>query len=85
MEQHNQRIAVVLNEFGEGSALEKSLAVQESCMRNGWSSGTAASAAPSSIVTVIHAKYGIQVYEWSGQDSGNAYVKNYPPNKDQAA
>uniref|UniRef100_A0A8P4GEL4 COBW domain containing n=1 Tax=Dicentrarchus labrax TaxID=13489 RepID=A0A8P4GEL4_DICLA len=26
-EQHNKRIAVILNEFGEGSALEKSLAV----------------------------------------------------------
>ncbi|XP_042303195.1 COBW domain-containing protein 1-like [Sceloporus undulatus] len=28
-EQHNKRIAVILNEFGEGSALEKSLAVSE--------------------------------------------------------
>ncbi|XP_072447082.1 zinc-regulated GTPase metalloprotein activator 1 isoform X2 [Chiloscyllium punctatum] len=26
-EQHNKRIAVILNEFGEGSALEKSLAI----------------------------------------------------------
>ncbi|XP_029961002.1 zinc-regulated GTPase metalloprotein activator 1 [Salarias fasciatus] len=29
-EQHNKRIAVILNEFGEGSALEKSLAVSQS-------------------------------------------------------
>ncbi|XP_054842694.1 zinc-regulated GTPase metalloprotein activator 1A-like isoform X1 [Eublepharis macularius] len=28
-EQHNKRIAVILNEFGEGSALEKSLAVSQ--------------------------------------------------------
>nr|XP_060618230.1 zinc-regulated GTPase metalloprotein activator 1A-like [Anolis sagrei ordinatus]XP_060618231.1 zinc-regulated GTPase metalloprotein activator 1A-like [Anolis sagrei ordinatus] len=28
-EQHNKRIAVILNEFGEGSALEKSLAVSD--------------------------------------------------------
>ncbi|KAM6965307.1 zinc-regulated GTPase metalloprotein activator 1 [Aplochiton taeniatus] len=29
-EQHNKRIAVILNEFGEGSAVEKSLAVSQS-------------------------------------------------------
>ncbi|XP_066470479.1 zinc-regulated GTPase metalloprotein activator 1A-like isoform X1 [Tiliqua scincoides] len=29
LEQHNKRIAVILNEFGEGSALEKSLAVSQ--------------------------------------------------------
>ncbi|XP_054254150.1 zinc-regulated GTPase metalloprotein activator 1A-like isoform X10 [Indicator indicator] len=28
-EQHNKRIAVILNEFGEGSALEKSLAISQ--------------------------------------------------------
>ncbi|XP_053264825.1 zinc-regulated GTPase metalloprotein activator 1A-like isoform X3 [Podarcis raffonei] len=28
-EQHNKRIAIILNEFGEGSALEKSLAVSQ--------------------------------------------------------
>uniref|UniRef100_A0A8C9VAC8 COBW domain containing n=1 Tax=Scleropages formosus TaxID=113540 RepID=A0A8C9VAC8_SCLFO len=28
-EQHNKRIAVILNEFGEGSALEKSLSVSQ--------------------------------------------------------
>ncbi|XP_030619651.1 COBW domain-containing protein 1 isoform X3 [Delphinapterus leucas] len=28
-EQHSKRIAVILNEFGEGSALEKSLAVSQ--------------------------------------------------------
>ncbi|XP_062985370.1 zinc-regulated GTPase metalloprotein activator 1-like isoform X2 [Elgaria multicarinata webbii] len=28
-EQHNKRIAVILNEFGQGSALEKSLAVSQ--------------------------------------------------------
>ncbi|XP_076860359.1 zinc-regulated GTPase metalloprotein activator 1 isoform X1 [Brachyhypopomus gauderio] len=28
-EQHNKRIAVILNEFGEGNALEKSLAVSQ--------------------------------------------------------
>nr|XP_034955653.1 COBW domain-containing protein 3 isoform X2 [Zootoca vivipara] len=29
LEQHNKRIAIILNEFGEGSALEKSLAVSQ--------------------------------------------------------
>ncbi|XP_058029470.1 zinc-regulated GTPase metalloprotein activator 1A-like isoform X2 [Ahaetulla prasina] len=28
-EQHSKRIAVILNEFGEGSALEKSLAISQ--------------------------------------------------------
>uniref|UniRef100_A0A8C5YDA7 CobW/HypB/UreG nucleotide-binding domain-containing protein n=1 Tax=Microcebus murinus TaxID=30608 RepID=A0A8C5YDA7_MICMU len=28
-EQHSKRIAVILNEFGEGSAVEKSLAVSQ--------------------------------------------------------
>ncbi|XP_011825527.1 PREDICTED: COBW domain-containing protein 1 isoform X6 [Mandrillus leucophaeus] len=28
-EQHSKRVAVILNEFGEGSALEKSLAVSQ--------------------------------------------------------
>ncbi|XP_010071250.1 PREDICTED: COBW domain-containing protein 1-like, partial [Pterocles gutturalis] len=28
-EKHNKRIAVILNEFGEGSALEKSLAISQ--------------------------------------------------------
>ena len=29
-EQHNKKIAVILNEFGEGSAVEKSMAVGQS-------------------------------------------------------
>ncbi|XP_055469035.1 zinc-regulated GTPase metalloprotein activator 1 isoform X2 [Psammomys obesus] len=28
-EQHNRKIAVILNEFGEGSAIEKSLAISQ--------------------------------------------------------
>lgn len=28
-QEHNKKIAVILNEFGEGSALEKSLAISE--------------------------------------------------------
>lgn len=28
-QQHNKKIAVILNEFGEGSALEKSLAISD--------------------------------------------------------
>ncbi|XP_073525697.1 zinc-regulated GTPase metalloprotein activator 1-like isoform X2 [Phyllobates terribilis] len=28
-EQHNKRIAVIVNEFGEGSAVEKSLAISQ--------------------------------------------------------
>ena len=45
-EQHCKRIAVILNEFGEGSAVEKSLAVVENSTKSGWNLETVASAVP---------------------------------------